>query len=83
MTRLCDRCGKPDPADAIADQQDAMQPRHFPPSRVMVTRADAFAAILQHEQPDIRIGDIVRIELIAGAVPDVTAGFYCECEAVA
>lgn len=80
MTAICETCGKPDASEAIAAQQEAMQPRHFPRSRVLVTNADAFSAILQYEQPDVRIGDIVKIELIAGAVPDVTADFYCECQ---
>lgn len=76
---LCEACGRPDPSDAIAAQQKAMKPRTNREGRVMVTRSDWFTAIFQYEQPDIRIGDIVRVELIAGAVPDVTADFYCEC----
>lgn len=76
---ICETCSKPDPSEAIAQQQEAMKPRKNREGRVMVTRSDWFTSIFQYEQPDIRIGDIVRVELIAGGVPDVTAGFYCEC----
>jgi hypothetical protein len=75
---ICDRCGKPDPSEAIARQQAQMMPRKRTEGLAVVAHRDAFQ--WRSEPADIRVGDIVRVTLIAGAVSDITAGFYCECE---
>lgn len=76
----CEACGKPDPSEAIAQQQEAMKPRHVVEWRAVVAKPDAFLSVLGADVPDIRMGDIVSVTLIATAVPDITAGVYCECD---
>lgn len=78
---LCDVCGKPDPSEAIARQQEQMRPRQVSEGYVRIVHRDPFLAISdKHPLPDVRMGDIAYVKLVAGGVEDITAGVYCECD---
>ena len=79
-TGICDQCSKPFPDEAIADQAEAMKPRDPREGWALLAKTEAFLPVAHRPFPDIRMGDIVEIRLIAAAVPDITAGFYCECD---
>jgi hypothetical protein len=63
---LCASCSEQ--ADRQAEQ---MKPRLVTEGRVLVTKKDGLTAVFGNEQPDIRMGDIVFVKLIAGAAEDM------------
>jgi hypothetical protein len=70
--KLCERC------EAAADRQAAqMAPREVREGVARVLRDDSLEFIVG-PAADIRIGDIVRVQLVAGAVEDMP---WCdECD---
>ena len=80
MSAICDTCAKPLPDEAIARQQEQMKPREPKEGYAILARNEAFLPLFDQPMADVRVGDIIRITLISGAVEDITAGFYCECD---
>jgi len=69
----CQRC-----EEAAARQAEAMAPRKIREGYAVVLSLDALRWRNGELTPDIRVGDVVRVILVGGAVPDMP---YCEkCE---
>ncbi len=58
-------------------QQQQMMPRDLTEGLVMVSHRDPFLSVGGKPVPDIRMGDIVQVKLIAGTVEDIG---YCGTE---
>ena len=61
----------------MKEQQEAMHTREITSGIAKVLNTSGYEFLF--DQPDIRVGDIVRIILVAQAVPDITYSFYCTC----
>lgn len=72
-SELCAKC-----LSAVEAQQAAMAPRNVTKGIGLLLTADAFKWLGITPSPDLRVGDYVRVELVAGAVPDI--GFCEDCE---
>lgn len=70
----CPRC-----EEQAQRQAEQMAPREHTVGIARVNNLDALAWVIdgKHVTPDIRLGDFVRIELVAGAVEDM--GWCPEC----
>lgn len=58
-------------------QQEAMVPREVREGLAVVRKRDALMSFGGLKVPDVRMGDVVRVQLVAAAVPD---GRCWDCE---
>ena len=72
---ICQNC-----IESAEAQRIAMEPRQVKEGWALVAMRDPFLQVAGQPLPDIRIGDIVEVRLIAGAVPDAGWCHNSECE---
>lgn len=66
VRELCASCSEQ--ADRQAEQ---MKPRTLREGVAMIAKQAAFVPVHNRPLPDVRMGDIVRVVLVAGAVEDL------------
>jgi len=62
---ICSGC-----EEAAELQRVAMEPREVRSGYALIAHRDALLAYGALPLPDVRLGDLVRVELVAAAVPD-------------
>lgn len=69
----CRRC-----EEAAEAQREAMAPREVREGYAVLSHVRGLQAYGDMPFPDVRLGDVVKVSLVAAAVPDV--GWCEECE---